>query len=360
MKDPTKIGMAKKVRPLLALTLMAFAIVMTLEFFFPIVPKTGAVEKYAAWQIASYALFFIGGVIVFLLKNKSTYIIVGTATITLGIADMVSQTMALIESAKLTSIVYLILTAIFALIPLMDLFLAMFSVRYMQGHKRNAIRMSVCIGAVLITWILFFILAALMARHDMAELMSVLLYYIPSVALYAIFFVTLLSPGIREDLTEWRLYDMSEDMYKTMIVDPKSSMYRGDLLALNETLSAPEKWEESKTVPNSKECHALFGKDMNIRRMTFVKLDGSDKIRVSIIEDGEKAYIQGARFDFHCMLPLEGDLNTCKSVRFVGEKGYFIDISVRDDTPVPHKTYLIDRVIDRMKIHKRFSKKKKD
>lgn len=342
-------GLAKWVRPLLGITLIAFSICMFVELWFPIVPRSPIADRYLMWNVISYILFMIGGIAVLLLKNKGTYIIVGAATLTLGVADMISETVTLIDMANFGNIMRLIFTAILALVPLMDLFLAIFSIRYMQGHKRNAIRMSVCICVPLIIWVLAFLLAMLMARNNMTQMLYVLSYYIPYIALYSIFFVALVSPGIREDFTEWRLYEMSEDMYKTMIIDPKSTIYRGDLLTLNETLKAPEKWEESKTVPNSKECYALFGKDMNIRRMTFLKIDGTDKIRVSIIGEGEKAYIQGARFDFNGMLPLEGDFETCKSVRFIGEKGFFIDISIRDDDAVPRDRFLIDRVLRKIK-----------
>lgn len=357
MKDRSNKGLAQKLKVVMAIVLICVGLYKVAYGIYEICSDIKIVDQYFIAEQVGNCLMIVGGVVLYRLKKQDTKIVVGVAGIIIGVSEIVSSSMSIISSMDFSSPMTIALFALVALIPLMDLFLIIFSIRYMQGNRRNAIRMAIVVGISLVITLLVILALFALMLNSQANLWYLVGMFLPLAVLYGVFFWFLLLPSVREDFSEWKVYDLSVEMYESVKVHPKASVYRDDLVKFMDTMKDTGSWEDSKDIPDCKECSLVFGKDMHLKRLTLRKVDGSDKIRASITTVLSKEYIQTTRFDLMEVVPMNGGLDSCPLIRIFGHDGFFLDLRVRDDNPVPRKTYAIDRLIDRMRFSSETQKK---
>lgn len=233
----------------------------------------------------------------------------------------------------------LILTA------LIDLFIIILSARFIKGHRRNAIRLAICFAIPLIMMIcvILYNIPNLDRGFDYAY--GIIGQYTSTSVVYALLFIILIHPNVRDEPSEWKVYALSNSKYESFNIEPESSIYRRNLLEFMHEIEEPVKWKDSEVIPGMKECVLEFGLYKKYQ-LTIRKSDDSDILRASILAVGTEEYIQCVRFDFNTIAPRDGTIYTCRMVRIYGFDGFFIELRVRDTEPKPKSNLLLQRVVD--------------
>lgn len=355
MKDTMDFGIAKKLSSLAG----ALIIFMGVCGF--------AIDIYRAKQFNGNEVDFIIAVLlgmaliiagIYILRNKKTNVMrdLGLVAFLLGLLDFYNTSNYLIPSiTSTTSWIDFVFLGAFTIVTAVDVFIMLFAIRFMLGHRRNAIRLAICFAIPTVFTYISIIMGIGLFWGDFVLFIQSFASYIPSAIVNTVLVIVFLIPSVREEPTEWKTFKISEKMYAESFTEPEASVYRQDLLEFSKIVNDMEKWSDSETVEGAKECALCFGRN-RIYHLTLRKMPDSDIIRASVLPVDSKEYIQCMRFDYNCMVPRDGTIYTCKMVRVFGYDGVFIGLRVRDCDPNPENTFLLNRF--KSSVKSKFGKKK--
>lgn len=204
--------------------------------------------------------------------------------------------------------------------------LVMCGYNYFKGVSKNAYRMTLIAYIILLAYIImisYYVYNGVDFQEYIRDNYDVVSFLI----MYLAYILVLTSPEVTSNMPLQRiLYDVN-NVWSTSGISGNSTITPFDVSAIMDGLSDAPSWRRIDSGPVESEIQIRFGGDSGAY-MILQKWKNKDPIYVTMSADPYGTLIQGSRFLITDIIPENGTVENCDSIRMYGPEGMVARLKV--------------------------------